>query len=79
LVVVNEDKLDDDAPSGTATLSHGSQARLVDQNGLGQQVLIESGPRRARRGDGNMVEVIDVRMGNDQSRTVPLANVELLT
>ena len=78
LVVVNEDMLDDEAPSGTATLSHGSQARLVDQNGLGQQVLIDSAPRRTRRGDGNMVEVIDVHMSNDQSRTVPLVNVELI-
>lgn len=78
LIVVNEDMLDDDVPSGTATLSQGAKARLVDQNGLGQQVLIESGPRRTRRGDGNMVEVVDVRVGNDQSRTVPLANVELI-
>lgn len=78
LIVVNEDLIDDDAPSGTATLSSGAKARLVDQNGLGQLVEIESGPRRIRRGDGNMVEVVDVRMGNDQSRTVPLANVELI-
>ncbi|MCC6792357.1 MAG: hypothetical protein IT336_11765, partial [Thermomicrobiales bacterium] len=68
LIVVNEEMLDDDAPSGTAMLSHGAKARLVDQNGLGQWVAIESGPRRIRRGDGNMVEVVDVRMGNDQSR-----------
>jgi hypothetical protein len=78
LIVVNEDLIDDDAPSGTAVLSHGAKARMVDQNGLGQLVEIESGARRVRRGDGNMVEVVDVRMGNDQSRTVPLANVELI-
>jgi hypothetical protein len=78
LIVVDEDRIDDDAPSGTAILSRGAKARLVDQNGLGQLVEIESSPRRVRRGDGNMVEVVDVRMGNDQSRTVPLANVELI-
>lgn len=78
LVVVKEALLDEDAPSGTAPLTEGTKARLVDQTGLGQHVVIESPPRRARRGDGNMVEVVDVRMGNDQLRTVPLANVEVI-
>jgi hypothetical protein len=78
LIVVNEDMLDEDAPSDGASLSKGTKARLVDQNSLGHGVTMAGGPRRVRRGDGNMVEVVDVETINGQSRTVPLANVEFI-
>ena len=78
LTVVNEDLLDEDAPSDTGSLRKGTKARLVDQNSLGHGVTMTGGPRRIRRGDGNMVEVVDVEMLNGQSRTVPLANVEFI-
>lgn len=78
LIVVNEDLLDDDAPADSASLSKGTKARLVDQNSLGHGVVMTGGPRRVRRGDGNMVEVVDVEMINGQNRTVPLANVEII-
>lgn len=78
LIVVNEALLDEDATSGGAALVPGSTARLIDQSALGQLVEIAGGPKRARRGDGNMVEVIDVLLPNGQYRTVPLANIEIV-
>jgi len=78
LVVVNEKMLDEDAPADGASLRNGTKARLVDQSSLGQTVTMAGGPRRIRRGDGNMVEVVDVELTNGQTRTVPLANIEII-
>lgn len=78
LIVVHDELLDDDAPSTAAALNPGTLARLVDQGSLGQHVVIAGGPKRARRGDGNLVDVIDVATPNGNVRTVPLANVEIL-
>ncbi len=78
LIFVNSELLDDDAPTGTAALAPGSLARLIDQNSLGQSVEIASGPKRSRRGDGNMIEVVEVLFSNGQYRIVPLANIELV-
>jgi hypothetical protein len=78
LIVVSEEMLDDDVPVQTTSLQKGGKARLVDQNGLGQSVTVGGSPRRSRRGDGNLIEVVDVLSGSGQSRTVPLANVEVI-
>ena len=78
LIVVNEDLLDVDAPGGAAVLAAGVSARLIDQNALGQRVGIAGSPKRARRGDGNMIEVIDIELPNGQFRTVLLANIEIV-
>ena len=78
LIVVNADMLDEDAPADGASLRNGTMARLVDQSSLAQPVIMAGGPRRVRRGDGNMVEVVDVETANGQTRTVPLANVEII-
>jgi hypothetical protein len=78
LIFVNTNLLDDDAPQGTTSLAPGSLARLVDQASLGQSVEIASGPKRSRRGDGNMVEVVEVLLPNGQYKVVPLANIELV-
>lgn len=78
LIVVNEAMLDDDAPTDRMSFTKGTKARLVDQNSLGHGVTMCGGPRRIRRGDGNMIEVVDVETMNGQSRTVPLANIEFI-
>lgn len=78
LVVVREELLDDDAPSSVAALNPGTLARLVDQSSIGQHVEIAGGPKRTRRGDGSLIDVVDVATPNGQIRTVPLANLEIL-
>jgi len=78
LIVVNEDLLDDDAPTGNAMLAPGTSVRLIDQNALGQRVEVAGAPKRARRGDGNMIEVIEIQLANGQYKTVPLANIEIV-
>jgi hypothetical protein len=78
LIFVNEAMLDDDAPAATTTFSPGNLARFIDQNALGQSVEIVHGPNHSRRGDGNMVEMVEVLLPNGQYRTVPLANIELV-
>lgn len=79
LIVVNEEMLDEDAPTHGMTLHEGMKGRLVDQSSLGQHVTIVGGPRRTRHGDGTLLEVVDVQLLNGQARTVPLANVEIVT
>jgi hypothetical protein len=78
LIFVNEELLDEDAPTATNACAPGSPARQIDQASLGQSVEIASAPRRTRRGDGNMVEVVEVLLPNGQYRIVPLANIELV-
>lgn len=78
LIFVNEEMLDDDAPVATTSIAPGCLARFVDQNALGQSIEIVSGPNHGRRGDGNMIEMVEVLLPNGQYRTVPLANIELV-
>lgn len=78
LIIVNEDMLEEDATSGSAVLAPGTRARLVDQSSIGHPVVIASGSKRSRRGDGNMIDVVDVTLSNGQSKTVPVVNVEIV-
>lgn len=78
LIVANPSLLDEDAPSGTANLGVDAQVRISDPSSLGIHGVVSSPLRRSRRGDGNIVDVVDVTLANGQIRIIPVANVEIV-
>jgi hypothetical protein len=77
-VVPDTAALDKDGQSSHAAFVEGAQVRLTDQAGLGGAGVVVRGPRRARLGDGLMVDVVDVELTGGSSRTAPIANVEIV-
>jgi hypothetical protein len=70
--------LDDDGLTSHAAFVTGAHVRLADQASLGKTGTIASGPRRSRSGDGLVFDVVDVDVAGGASRTVPIANVEIV-
>ena len=70
--------LDDDGQTSHAAFVEGAHVRLTDQAGLGKSGSIVGAPRRARRGDGYVFDVVDVHLSSTLRVTVPIANVEIV-
>jgi hypothetical protein len=79
-LIVPEDPaaLDDDGQTSHAAFVEGAHVRLTDQTGLGKFGTLASVPRRARRGDGYVFDVVDVKLSSTLKLTVPIANVEIV-
>jgi hypothetical protein len=78
LIAVNEEALDDEAPHAVATLEIGTAVRIVEPTQLGTSGSVSAMPRRVRRGDGQMVDVVGVTGPDGREREVALANVEIV-
>ena len=77
VVVVNVDALDEDAPAQPVAISDKTRVRLVDQAGLGAVGTIAELPKRSRRADGILVDVMTVAFSDGKARTVAKNNVEI--
>ena len=71
--------LDDDGLSSHAAFVEGALVRLSDQAYLGKSGRLASVPRRSRSGDGLVFDVVDVELAGGTYRTVPIANVEIVS
>ena len=78
LILPNEGALDDDATTSQAALVPGAAVRLVDQANLGRFGTVAADPRRDRAGDGQVVDVVEIALGEGGSVTVPASAVEVL-
>lgn len=78
IIVVNVDALDEEAPAQPISISETTKVRLVDQTGLGAVGTIAELPKRTRRSDGVMIDVMSVTLTDGKSRTVAKNNVEIL-
>lgn len=76
-IAVNADALDEDAPAQTVAISDKTRIRLVDQSGLGMIGTIAELPKRTRRSDGVLVDVMSVAFSDGKTRTVAKNNVEI--
>jgi hypothetical protein len=70
--------LDDDGQTSHAAFVEGARVRLTDQAALGRAGTVVGVPRRARRGDGYVFDVVDVQLSGTLRVTVPIANVEIV-
>jgi hypothetical protein len=71
--------LDDDGLSSHAAFVEGAQVRLADQAFLGKSGTLSGTPHRSRSGDGLVFDVVDVDLAGGTRRTVPIANVEIVS
>jgi hypothetical protein len=71
--------LDDDGLSSHAAFVEGAQVRLTDQAFLGKSGTLTGTPHRSRSGDGLVLDVVDVELNGGTRRTVPIANVEIVS
>jgi hypothetical protein len=78
VVVVSLDALDEEAPAQPISLSDKTRVRLVDQACLGMTGTIAELPKRSRRADGVMIDVLTVATSDGKSRTVAANNVEII-
>lgn len=77
VIAVNVDALDEDAPAQQISISDKTRVRLVDQAGLGMVGTIAELPKRTRRSDGVMVDVMTISFSDGKNRTVAKNNVEI--
>ncbi len=78
VIVPDEAGLDQDAALPGIHYELPTHVRHVDQTLLGRYGVISGQLRSSRRGDGTLIEVVDVAHGDDPLRTVPASNVEVL-
>ncbi len=78
LIVAEAAALDSDGQTSQAAFTAGARVRLTDQAQLGKIGTIAGAPRRSRRGDGNLVDVVDVELAGGGRCPVPLANLEII-
>jgi hypothetical protein len=78
VIVPDEAGLDQDVTPPTIQFDLPTRVRHVDQALLGRYGVIAGPLRSSRRGEGMLIEVVDVQHGEDQHRTVPTSNVEVL-
>jgi hypothetical protein len=75
---VNENALDEEAPSQPIALTEETRLRLTDPAHLGMTGTVAERPRRVRRGDGIAVDQMVVNCADGKARTVALNNVEVI-
>ena len=78
IVAINVDSLDEDAPAEGMSITDKTRVRLVDQAGLGMIGTIAELPKRSRRADGVMIDVMSIALSDGKTRTVAKNNVEIL-
>ena len=78
LIVIDEAALDEDAPPAAASLAEGSSVRLVEAGRLGAYGTVKSLPKRRRRSDGQMIDVVDVECSDGRRREAAYHNIELI-
>lgn len=78
LLAVNEEMLDEDAPGDPMTLTEMSKVRITDQESLGLSGVVAERPKRLRKGDGILVEIMSVTTTDGKTRTVATNNTEVL-
>jgi hypothetical protein len=78
IVIVNVDALDEDAPATPMSITDKTRVRIVDQAGLGTVGTIAEPPKRSRRSDGVMVDVMSIALSDGKTRSVAKTNVEIL-
>jgi hypothetical protein len=75
---VNENALDEEAPSQPIALTEETRLRLTDPAHLGMTGTVAERPRRVRRGDSIAVDQMVVNCADGKARTVALNNVEVI-
>jgi hypothetical protein len=78
LIVPNAAALDEDGDTSLAVFVEGAHVRLTDQANLGRPGTIAGPPRQTYRGDGMVIDVVDVELAGGMVQTVPIANVEIV-
>jgi hypothetical protein len=78
LLAINEEMLDEDAPAEPLTVAESTRVRIVDQENLGMSGTIAEKPRRQRKADGMLIEMMSVTTTDGKTRSVATSNVEVL-
>jgi hypothetical protein len=78
VLAINEEMLDEDAPAEPTTLSESTRVRMTDSEALGMSGTVAERPKRQRKGDGILVEIMSVTTSDGKTRTVASNNVEVL-
>lgn len=78
LLAVNDEMLDEDAPAEPLSITESTRVRIVDQENLGMSGTIAEKPRRQRKADGMLVEMMAVTTADGKTRSVASSNVEVL-
>ena len=78
LISVDEAALDEDVPQAAPSLAVGASVRLVESSRLGTYGEVKSQPKRHRRSDGQLVDVLQAECSDGRRREVAYQNVELI-
>lgn len=78
LLLVNEAMLDEDAPAEAMTMTESTRIRVTDQESLGLSGTVAERPKRLRKADGILVEIMSVTTSDGKTRTVASNNVEVV-
>lgn len=73
------DALDDDGISSHAAFVEGAVVRLTSQTDLGKRGTLTGTPVRSRTGDGFVFDVVEVELTGGTRRSVPIANLEIVS
>lgn len=78
LVISDPARLDEDGPGTSAAVRAGTNVRLVDPSWLGRKAVATSEPYEHHSHGSLPVATVDVRTEDEESMSVPLANVEVV-
>jgi hypothetical protein len=78
LLAIKEEMLDEEAPADPMSLTESSKVRITDQESLGLSGVVAERPKRQRKGDGILVEIMSVTTTDGKTRTVASNNTEVL-